>query len=118
MVHGIATGFDAFADPAVFAEHCRRVAARRDAGRLWPATFAAVAAYARTRDGARLTVTGEGAERVVTLTAEVRDPVPVELRIAPAPRRADSAGVPVALRIRDGVAWVPVHPGAPIGLRW
>jgi peptidoglycan/xylan/chitin deacetylase (PgdA/CDA1 family) len=119
MVHGIATGFDAFVDPAVFAEHCRRVAARRDAGRLWPATFAAAAAYARTRDGARLTVTGEGAERVVTLIAEVRDPVPVELRIAPPPREvADAAGAVRPAVVRDSAAWVAVRPGTAVTLRW
>ena len=119
MVHGITAGYDALAEPGVFAEHCRRVAARRDAGRLWPATFAAVAAYARTRDGGALTVEGADDRRTVVFTAAVRDPAPVELRVAPPPRAVVAAdGVVRPATVRADAAWIPIASGERLTLEW
>ncbi|MBR1932247.1 MAG: polysaccharide deacetylase family protein [Prevotella sp.] len=58
MTHGIAMGYDHFADPQVLWSHWDYIASVQD--RVWVATFHDVAAYIRERDNVQLTIDEAG----------------------------------------------------------
>lgn len=58
MTHGIASGYDHFADPQTLWTFLDDVAARRDS--LWVAPFGEVSAYTRERDATELTLRQDG----------------------------------------------------------
>lgn len=64
MTHGIATGYDHFANPQVLWAFLDDVTAHQDS--LWVAPFCEVAAYVRERDNTSLKIKHEGQKLIVT----------------------------------------------------
>ena len=69
MTHGIATGYDHFADPQVLWHLLDYVASLE--GHLWVAPFAEVLAYIKERQNTRMDVCNQGRKAVVTLTTNL-----------------------------------------------
>lgn len=55
MIHGIATGYDAFSSPEILWEHFKRVKALED--NIWVGTYCEVAAYVKERKNIQLDIT-------------------------------------------------------------
>lgn len=55
MIHGIATGYDAFTSPEILWEHFKRVKALED--NIWVGTYCEVAAYVKERKNIQLDIT-------------------------------------------------------------
>ncbi len=64
MIHGIATGYDHFADPQLLWQHWDEVSAMRDS--LWVAPFCEVSAYVKERENVQLSVKERKNRVVVT----------------------------------------------------
>ena len=64
MTHGIATGYDHFADTKVLWTFLDQVAARQDV--LWVAPFSEISAYVRERDSTFLRIVNKGKKVIVT----------------------------------------------------
>lgn len=64
MTHGIAAGYDHFADPQVLWSFLDLVAARQDI--LWVAPFGEASAYVRERDNTSLNIVDKGQQVIVT----------------------------------------------------
>ena len=77
MTHGIAMGYDHFADPQVLWDHLDHVASMQDS--VWVAPFCEVAAYVRERDDVSLSV----GRRNKRLTVDVACTLPADLFTQP-----------------------------------
>ena len=124
MLHGVATGYAALADPEILREHLRYVKSRGQD--LWVDTFANVARYEKEREDAKLLASSSAPGRLVCVLAGSLDParfdVPLTLVVETRGAQsvlAERAGRRLPARVAATTLLVDAAPSAePITIAW
>lgn len=111
MTHGIARGYDHFADPQVLWSFLDGIAARQD--ELWVAPFSDVAAYVRERNEVQLSVSQQGRQLIVTPSTTLDARLfshPLTLMVKGVVTKAVQQGISLSVSHRQGNSFIDFHP--------